>query len=209
MPIDPETKRYYEDFAAQWASRKTNSFHHQSQFEQFAALLPESARVLDIGCAAGIHVPLFLGIGRHLQYVGIDISTTFLDLARSRYPQLAFQYGDIMDPPSLPDGPFAGFWAGAVLMHIPLEDWPMMFTHIETLMDANAIGYLTLPVSHPSGNAAKDDPRQFTLLSEAEQRARLSSRAWEILDSGTIDGFTTEAVWRWYIVSLPEKKEIS
>jgi SAM-dependent methyltransferase len=204
MHSDSETKRYYEKHAEQWASRKTNSFHHQKQFERFAALLPPGARVLDIGCAAGIHVPLFLGIGRHIKYVGIDTSRRFLRLARSRYPQLTFTETDILDRKSLPPGRFAGFWAGAVLMHVPLEHWPIMFENIESKMRPGAVGYLSLPVAHPSGQA-EDDPRHFTLLSPREQRAQLSARAWEILNSGTLDSFTTKAVWRWYIVRLPKE----
>lgn len=203
MQSDRQTKRYYDTHAATWAGRKTNSFHHQKQFEQFIAYLPDKAAVLDIGCAAGIHVPLFLGIGRHLRYHGIDISRSFLKLAQRRYPQLTFDQADILDERTLPKQRFHGFWAGAVLMHIPLEHWPHLFENIERITRPGAIGYLTLPVAHPSGPHAQEDPRHFTLLDAKEQRKWLRSRRWQILKSGTIDGFTTEAVWRWYIVQLP------
>lgn len=203
MKSDRGTKDYYEKNARLWTERKTNSFHHQAQFERFVKELPERANVLDIGCAAGIHVPLFLGIGRKLKYHGIDVTNAFLKLARKRYPQLTFDQADILDSRTLPRKKFGGFWAGAVLMHIRLEQWPKMFDNIEQVMRKGAIGYVSLPVAHPSGQATDNDPRHFTILSEAEQRERFKERNWKIITSGTLDGFTTEAVWRWYIVRLP------
>lgn len=204
MKQTAQTKKYYDQKASLWSSRKTNSFHHQKQFEFFVSQLPERARILDIGCASGIHVPLFLGIGRHLKYHGIDISNSFLKIARSRYPQLTFEQANVLDRTSLPQKKFGGFWAGAVLMHIPLEDWPTMFKNIESIMKPGAIGYITLPVAHPSGPNVKDDPRHFTLLNVHEQKAQLRARSWDILKSGTLDGTSTKAVWRWYVVQLPE-----
>ena len=65
------------------------------QFRKFIKFFKKNDSILDIGCANAIHVPLFLGIGRKLKYEGIDTSYKFLKMARSRYPQLSFRYGDI------------------------------------------------------------------------------------------------------------------
>jgi trans-aconitate methyltransferase len=203
MAIDSRTKQYYDRHAEQWAARKTNSFHHQAQFEAFVSQLPKRGGVLDIGCAAGIHVPLFLGIGRKLKYTGIDLSESFLKLARSRYPQLSFSQADILDPKTLPNKRFHGFWAAAVLMHAPEERWPEVMGHIEQMMRPGAIGYLTLPVEHPSGDRADEDPRHFTILDAKAHRKHFKARGWEVLKHGTLDGFTTKRAWRWYIVRLP------
>lgn len=197
------TKKYYDKHAALWTQRKTNSFHHQKQFEQFANRLPKNTSVLDIGCAGGIHVPLFLGIGRHLRYTGIDISNSFLKIARSRYPQLKFLQANILDETSLPKKKFGAFWAGAVLMHIPYADWSRMFTNIEQHMKPDALGYLSLPTVHPSGPRANNDSRHFTIFDAKTQRQELKKRGWTIEKSGTIDGTTEKAAWKWYLVQLP------
>ena len=203
MKSPANTKKYYDKNAHLWYERKTNSFHHQKSFAFFAAQLPKNTTVLDIGCAAGIHVPLFLGIGRHLKYTGIDISNSFLKVARARYPQLTFLQADILDETSLPPKKFGAFWAGAVLMHIPYEDWEHMFTNIEQHMKPAALGFITLPMTHPSGERAHEDPRHFTILTAKEQRQEIQKRGWSIIKSGTIDGTNVKAVWKWYIVTLP------
>lgn len=198
-----KTKKYYNEFAPHWVANKTNSFIHQTAFTKLTKLWPEKGAIVDIGCAHGIHVPLFLGIGRKLKYLGIDISNSFIKIARTRYPQLTFELGNIADAVTLPKKKFDGFMAAAVLMHIPLEHWPAMFENIETLSKKGAYGYITLPVFHPSGEPAPTDVRHFTLMNETEHRAYFTSRGWKVKQSGSLDGFSQEGVWRWYIVQLP------
>lgn len=197
------TKDYYEHNSEIWTEKKTNSFHHEKSFTIFNSFLKEKSSVIDIGCAWGIHVPLFLGIGRKLRYEGMDIARAFLKTAKRRYPQLTFYQADISDAKTLPNKKYDGFWAGAILMHIPLEDWGHMFQNIEKLTKKGGVGYFSLPTEHPSGDGAKTDPRHFTLLSESEQKQLIKDRGWTILRSETIDGFTKKGIWKGYIVRLP------
>lgn len=203
IPAVEATKKYYDKEFLKWTNTKTNSFYHEKQFTKIVSLWPEKGTIIDIGCAYGIHVPLFLGIGRHLKYLGIDISKSFLKIATRRYPQLTFQEGNIAASATLPQEKFDGFLAVAVLMHIPFENWDEMFQNIETLNKPGAYGYIALPVTHTKGVAPTDDTRHFTILSEDEQRAYIKSRGWKIKHAGIMDGFTVESVWRWYIVQLP------
>lgn len=196
------TKKYYDQKAKIWSDSKTNSFHHEEQFKKITKLWPEKGQIIDIGCASGIHVPLFLGIGRKLKYFGIDISKSFLKIATSRYPQLTFQQADISKAESLPKKKFDGFWAGAILMHIPLSEWDVMFQNIENLCRPNSFGYISLPTEHPSKDKEDDDPRHFTLLSATEQKNYIKSKGWKIIKSGVTDGTTKNGVWQWYIVQL-------
>lgn len=196
------TRKYYDKKATIWSNSKTNSFHHEKQFREIIKLWPEKAQIIDIGCANGIHVPLFLGIGRKLKYLGIDISKSFLKIATSRYPQLKFQEADISSSDSLPKMKFDGFWAGAILMHIPFSQWDVMFQNIEKLCKPKSYGYITLPTDHPSKDREIDDPRHFTLLSGQEQKTFIKNRGWKIVKSGVIDGTTKDAIWQWYIVQI-------
>ncbi|MEX2341213.1 MAG: class I SAM-dependent methyltransferase [Candidatus Paceibacterota bacterium] len=197
------TKEYYEKNYQMWSEKKTNSFHHEKTFSLFNSLLKDKASVIDIGCAWGIHVPLFLGIGRKLRYEGMDIANSFLKIACRRYPQLTFYQADISDAKTLPNKKYDGFWAGAILMHVPLKDWEQMFQNIEKLTKKGAIGYLSLPTEHPSGDKVNTDPRHFTLLTEKEQKQIIKDRGWKIIKKGTMDGFTQKGIWKWYIVCLP------
>jgi trans-aconitate methyltransferase len=197
------TKKYYSKKFQIWTDKKTNSFHHEKQFTKLVSLWPKKGRIIDIGCAHGICVPMFLGIGRNLSYHGIDNSTSFLKIASRRYPQLAFEFGDISDQKTLPKKKFDGFWAAAVLMHIPFSTWDQMFSNLERLCKPGSYGYVALPVTHPDNNPNPEDIRHFTILNENEQRAYMKNRGWKIKHAGILDGFTTESVWRWYIIQLP------
>ena len=198
-----QTKKYYDKEFLKWTNTKTNSFYHEKQFTKIVSLWPEKGTIIDIGCAYGIHVPLFLGIGRHLKYIGIDISKSFLKLATRYYPQLNFQEGNISDIDVLPKKKFDGFFAAAVLMHVPFEHWDVTFENIEKINKSGSFGYITLPVTHPSKNIEPSDARHFTIIPEDEQRTYLKSHGWKIKHSGTMDGSSSKAVWRWYIVELP------
>lgn len=194
------TKKYYNENALQWSSIKTDSFYHQKQFELFIQNLPKDGRVLDIGCAGAIHVPLFLGIGRNLEYVGVDISDSFITIAKNRYPQLDFREGDISAAETLPKERFDGFWAASVLMHIPHEQWPNMFKNIQDISTPKAIGYLCLPTERTSDIL---DSRHFTILNPKEQQRELENNDWKILEKGIFDGYAKKSIWQWYIVQLP------
>ncbi len=197
------TKKYYDKNAFLWINNKTNSFHHEEQLTKLFSLLPKKANVIDIGCAGGILVPVFLGIGRHLSYVGIDISNSFIKVAARRYPQLHFSLGDITEKKSLPKKKFDGFVAAAVIMHASENEIDTTLDNIESIVKPGGFGFITLPTSHPSGPKADSDPRHFTLLSPAEQRQLFKKHNWTIISRGTIDGTYVEKAWQWYIVELP------
>ena len=186
-----------------WVDHKTNSFIHEKPFTKLVALWPSKGRIIDIGCAGGIHAPLFLGIGHALKYYGIDISTFFLRVATKRYPQLNFSLGNVADISTLPKIKFDGFFASSVLMHIPFTLWDSMFSNIEHITKPGSFGYITLPVAHPNAIKNESDVRHFTILSEAEQIEYIKSRGWKIKNKGTLNGTSTADVWRYYIVQLP------
>ena len=197
------TKKYYNEFAEHWTKTKTFSFYQEKQFRKILNLWPERGTVIDIGCADGIHLPLFLGMGHKLKYFGIDISKSFLKIAQARYPQINFQLADISDPKTLPKTKFSGFWASSVLMHIPFAKWNEMFTNIENITQKGAYGYISLPTEHPNTEINPKDIRHFTTLSDTEQQRIFKSRGWKIKSKGVINGSSKKNIWQWYIVQLP------
>jgi len=205
--MNPEltTRKFYDKFGnLYWTQRKTNSFYLEKQFRKINKLWPSRGTILDIGCAGGIHIPMFLGIGRHLKYHGLDNSKQFIKTASSRYPQLNFTVGSITDQKLFKSKQFSGFFANSVLMHVPFIDWDEMFTNIERIMKPGSYGYLSLPITHPNPNLNDaEDVRHFTILSEPEQKQYLKSRNYKIVASGGFDGFSKQDIWRWYIVKLP------
>lgn len=194
------TKDYYNTNADIWAERKNNSFYHEKEFRLFASKFKKGSKILDIGCAYGIHVPLFLGIGRELKYEGVDISTAFLKMAKARYPQLSFKQTDLLDEKSFPHKKYDGFWAGAVLMHIPLSEWPRMLANIQKHMKPGAIGYITVPQERFADH--ESDPRHFEIFTTESFKKHVGANEWKVLKSGE-KGVTKTNNWLWFLVQLP------
>jgi trans-aconitate methyltransferase len=197
---DNLTKDYYETHAEKWAAKKNNSFYHEKEFRLFASKFKKGDKILDIGCAYGIHVPLFLGIGKDLKYEGVDISVSFLKMAKSRYPQLSFKHADLLDEKSFPKKKYDGFWAGAVLMHIPLNEWPRMLTNIQKHMKPGAIGYVTVPQERFAEH--ETDLRHFEIFDKASFKKQIGANGWKVLRTGE-KGVTTTNNWLWFLVQLP------
>lgn len=204
--MEPEvkkTKAYYEKYANVWIKTHADSFHDEKEFRVLVQYLTPKATVIDIGCAAGALVPLFLGIGRSLKYHGIDIAQKFIKIASERYPQLPFTEGNIADLTTLPKKKFDGFIARSIIMHLPLSLWDTAFANIEHITKTGAYGYIMLPAQRPPTVTPLDDPRHFTLLSEKEQIAYMKNRGWKIVKKFKHATGPTKAHWVGYIVQLP------
>src|SRR5204862_7394667 len=108
----------------EWLERA--QFFHQEDLRYLKFLIPEGARVLELGCGTGdLIAALKPAFG-----VGGDFSTEMITEARAAHPELEFFVGDIEDESfirSLP-GPF-----DAIVVVDPLgalDDCQAMFEHL-------------------------------------------------------------------------------
>ncbi len=100
-----EVRRHADASAAERARwRRRAAFFHGEDLHFLRFLIPEGARVLELGCSTGeLLAALKPSFG-----VGVDLSAEAVEHARRAYPGLVFQTGDIESPEfmrSLP-GPF-------------------------------------------------------------------------------------------------------
>lgn len=198
-----ETKAYYEKYAEKWAATHADSFHDEKEFRVLMHYLTPKASVIDIGCASGTLVPLFLGIGKGLKYYGIDIAKKFINIASRRYPQLSFIEGNVADITTLPKKKFDAFLARSVIMHLPFSEWDTVFANIAHITKPHAYGYIVLPSQRPPTMSPLDDTRHFTLLSEKEQIAYMKNRGWKIMKKFKHAIGPHKANWTGYVVQVP------
>ena len=194
-------QQFYDHNARWWSDNKVNSFWHEEGFRQFVKYFKQGDSIIDIGCANGIHVPLFLGIGQNLKYTGVDISQKMLDIAQGRYPHLPFSQCDILEPKTLPKNTYHGFWAAAILMHFPEDDWPRLLKNIQSICRPKAIGYITLPKSRPNPASPKDQ-RHFSFWNIEKLESTMAPTGWLVLENGLMP--KTDAEWCWYIIQAPK-----
>ncbi|OGX07982.1 MAG: glycosyl transferase [Omnitrophica WOR_2 bacterium GWA2_47_8] len=85
---------HYDNIAAKRDKyRKRNRYYHSLLNKQYRYFIPEYKKVLEVGCSTGN----LLNFLKPSVGVGVDISVEMLKIARSKYPHLQFQDGEIDD----------------------------------------------------------------------------------------------------------------
>jgi ubiquinone/menaquinone biosynthesis C-methylase UbiE len=94
-------------------------FDHTKELDELVGLLPRNARVLDVGCGAGVPVAEFL-VKAGFDVVGIDFSESMLGLARKNVPQAQLIMGS-MTKLGFRENSFDGLTAFYSIIHVPRE----------------------------------------------------------------------------------------
>jgi ubiquinone/menaquinone biosynthesis C-methylase UbiE len=117
-------RRYADRMASErdfWVSKNAAYYDQDRQYMRF--LVPAGARVLDLGCGTGdLLAALEPSLG-----IGVDLSSTMIDRARFKHPNLTFYTGDAEDDSFLAtiEGPFD---------YIVLSDTVGLLDDIETAL---------------------------------------------------------------------------
>jgi ubiquinone/menaquinone biosynthesis C-methylase UbiE len=109
------------------AQRQLEQFSHGVEIAEFRTLINclkkiESIRpvgVLEVGCSGGYNSMIVATFDNTSNYVGVDYSQTFIDLARGQYP-CPFLVADAQQLPFM-DSSFDVVLSGSVLLHV--LDW--------------------------------------------------------------------------------------
>ena len=109
---------------------------------RFRDLLPLQARVLDAGCGTGAPTSSFL-VGSGCEVMGIDVSSTMVELARRNVPGAMFQVMDLLDMDIVP-GSFDGIVSTYVIIHIPREMHPEVFRRFNRTLVRGGILLVTM-----------------------------------------------------------------
>lgn len=94
---------------------------------RFEEHMPDGARVLDLGCGAG--VPSTRQLAQRFDVVGVDISASQIAGARRNVPNAQFVEGDIVDV-RFPPGSFDGIVALYSISHVPREQHGGLFATV-------------------------------------------------------------------------------
>ena len=106
-----------------WSERVVND--PSGRFlNEFAGRLHDGARVLDLGCGAGI--PSTRLLARRFEVLGVDISEAQIELARKNVPEATFVRDDFSDL-AFPDESFDGITAFYSISHVPRDEHACLF----------------------------------------------------------------------------------
>jgi ubiquinone/menaquinone biosynthesis C-methylase UbiE len=115
---------------------------NMKQLREFAGLLPKNAKVLDVGCGAGVPVARFL-VESGFHVVGIDFSEEMLKLARKNVAQAEF-ISKNMTRLDFVDDSFDGLTAFYSIIHVPREKHSDLFASLHRILKPEGIMLATM-----------------------------------------------------------------
>lgn len=118
-------RRGYDKCAESYAAARRRD--DSDQLADLMAVLGDGARVLDLGCGAG--VPIARALCERHDVTGVDISESMLRFARASVPRGRFVRCDILDA-DFEDGSFDAAVAVFVLFHIPRQEHGQVFRRV-------------------------------------------------------------------------------
>jgi SAM-dependent methyltransferase len=116
------------------------------------ARLPDGGDILELGCGAGVEA-VTLSAGR--RYVGVDLSSVQLGLARARVPGARFIHGDFTSL-ELPPDSFDAVVALYVFNHVPRGELGATFHRVHTWLRRGGRFMLTLGAGDTPDNTEED-----------------------------------------------------
>jgi cyclopropane fatty-acyl-phospholipid synthase-like methyltransferase len=168
-------------------------------------LIPAGARVLELGCGAGVPMTAALAEGRDV--TGVDISATQIELARANVPSATFVKADMTAVRFAP-GSFDAVVAFYSLTHVPRNDQPALIERVATWLRPGGILVATMGVEDDPGDVEADwlgVDMYFSHFSARKNR-RLVEAAGFVVDSAEVltePEDRHEARFLWVVAHLP------
>ncbi len=185
---------YEEDaglFLKQWGKKK---YKRPPLLVEWASVLPQPARLLDLGCGAGQDARFLTTIGHRV--IGLDRTMPLLRFAKTRAPLVPLVLADMRSLPVRP-GSVDGIWAAASLMHMPK---PIARKILATLRDCvRPNGLLAATVTHGWRSRVKEGgwmPGRYFARWKKDEWARALRRAgWQVLSLRVVSNRERKGRW--------------
>jgi ubiquinone/menaquinone biosynthesis C-methylase UbiE len=193
--------RGYDDAAGRYLEWNTlrPSAARLEYLRRACELIPSGARVLELGCGAGIPMTAALAEGRDV--TGVDISATQIELARENVPSATFLHAD-MTALRFPPGSFDAVVAFYSLTHVPRDDQPALLVRAREWLAPGGTLVATMGVEDDPGGIEADWLGVDMYFSHfgARKNRRLVEAAGFVVDSAEVltepeDRFDARFLW--------------
>lgn len=196
----------YEKAPKSWSDYFNSGGGWPNELKVFKKLLPKG-RVLEIGAGSGRDAKELLKLG--YDYVGTEISEKFIDLAKKNSPKAKFIKMSLYDL-SFPYK-FDGFWASAVLLHVPKNRIDEALSSLASNLKNNAVGFISVKDGEGEVLLQREmdghkSNRFFALWSKDEFEKVLKRNGFTVLyyDYRIV---TTDTNWHMFIVKINKNKQ--
>lgn len=149
---DAISMAYRDDGGHASPSSSEDTAAYQAWLDELAALLPEEAHVLDLGCGAGVPASRNL-LDRGFAVTGLDISGVQIERARMLVPQATFVQADMATWDCEPRS-YEAIVTLYALIQVPLDDQRHLFSRMAKWLRPG--GYLLAIVGHDRWTGIED-----------------------------------------------------
>lgn len=154
---DPKSvvEKGYDQVAPQyfaWATPRPTTTR-AAYLDTLIALLPPGAKVLELGCGAGVPSTQTL-VKAGVKVTGVDISAAQIDLAKEHIPEATLIHGD-MNSLTFDEGSFDAVVAFYSIFHLPKDEQGAMIGKIEKWLKVG--GYMLFNLHDKEGDVVFDD----------------------------------------------------
>ena len=129
-------RKGYDKIAEKYQADR-HLFNNIKELEELESLLPKNAKVLDVGCGAGVPVTKFL-VDSGFDVIGVDFSENMLRFARKNVPKAKFIKKD-MTKLDFRDNSFDGLTAFYSIIHVPREKHSSLFQSFHIILKPEGV----------------------------------------------------------------------
>lgn len=184
-----DTIEYYNQHASEYY-KSTIDVDFDQLRRRFVSLLPEGARIIDIGCGSGRDVKAFCDMG--YQAIGLDASEELADEARKNLG-VEVIVGDMTTWKA--QEPFDGIWCCASLLHLREEEANAFFQNLQYNLKPGGILFLSVKEGIETGYDEKG--RYMRNYTEQELRSKLEDADLEVIELNTSEDGLGRDGFRW------------
>lgn len=170
----------YQRHALQWNKERSRSLFEKVWLDRFLALCPPGASILDLGCGMGEPIAKYL-LKQGCSVTGVDTSTTFIDLCRSRFPDQNWIVADMRTV--VLEQKFQGILAWDSFFHLTHSDQRRMFSVFRNYASPGAALLFT---SGPSYGEAignyQGEPLYHASLDSTDYQTLLQEQGFTVVD---------------------------
>lgn len=151
-------------------------------YDKFASLLPQRAKILDVGCGPGQAAKNFAEKGHDA--IGIDLSKGMIEYAKKKVPNVQFYLMDVENITL--DEKFDGIWAAFVLCQVERQKHQAIINKFYEML--NPQGVLFLGMLEGEGGKVMPEPynrnynQYFVFTSKEEIEKYLKNTGFKMLD---------------------------
>lgn len=125
-------------FIEQW--QDTNEVDN-GKIETFIELLPQNAKILDVGAGFGKDVTYFCNKG--FDCIGIDFCDEFIKKSKELYSNVNIYKMSFLEI-DFPENTFDALWSRGALFHISKKDFDTVISKLRRILKPNGVFYVQL-----------------------------------------------------------------